>query len=500
MEKSFTGIGFLFLLIVGFAAACDTGCNNGVDSTCYNYSDTYDRVVASTTISYYCNIDTDNFTVRQSSGFCLNDFECVSGYSCVSGTCTGSFSDVIMANTLLQSFVFGLCPIDENSGYFCSNVTVLNNATNYSDLSCGEDFFAKCYSCNEGLYYDKDLGLCITGICDSKPGCSNVSINNTEVTGEYCSDSKLCYACGADFGWDLSLSKCVMKKCVSSPGCLNVTNLTDAYVVENRICDAGKTCFSCGGSRKWNSTISECVLSSTTTNGGGSWDTISFSDLELKTGVYKIFSAWDRVFFNFAGRSYQFKLTSVETNRIIYDIYPSTTMLNQNLYTFQERKYDLDSDNVYDFKVSLADISSRRANISLKFINEPYSTGVVDNNYVADTPILDVETQVNLDTVDNSDESVVSESFVTKYMWTLIVIGVVFIALLIGLIFYMISRKNDTPLHGVDHPASAGNPIAPNQPRPPVMPGNAPVVAPIKGYGPLPPRPFASQNPQFRQN
>ncbi|MEI7718297.1 MAG: hypothetical protein WCI72_00385 [archaeon] len=462
---------FLILFSAGFSLAAE-------GDLCDNYGES----VTEGNYHFYCDFNTSTLKQQGTVGaVCMNNFECVDGYSCLSGTCTGSFNELLDKYAQANALVSGYC-LD---GPFCSNISGLANANLLTNKNCsyrGAGFF--CYQCKDATYtFNDTLGACITGICSSTPGCLSSRVNNSVNNSNYCSGTQQCFSCDSDYVWNTTLSQCVMKSCTSTPGCLNMTNLTNGLVVPSRVCSTG-TCFSCISGRSWNSSLSACVLSSTSTT--STWNTVSFTFAELTAGTHKLLSVGDKVPFDFAGRTYFFGLLGADS-KISFKIDP--TFNNQNLYLGESRAFDLDSDGAYDLNVSLLGLSSGKADVNLKFVSVSYlTTDPTESEPYSPEP------------EQTPEPSNPTPGFFEKNMWALIVIGVVFIALLIGLIFYLISRRNDTPLHGTDHPASAGNPIAPNQPRPPVMPGNAPGAIPAGGYHPLPPRPFASQNPQFRPN
>lgn len=472
----------LFLCVSFVSAICENGCEDEFGG-CYSYGET----VTVSLISKYCDVDeAGNYVLldRKSTGACLNDFECVEDYNCLSGSCTRAVTNLLdQYYSGLFLDIPGLCFAPK---LFCSNTSGLANAKNLSVKNCsfeGSGYF--CYTCNEGYSYNNALDICTKGLCEDTGGqfCMNRTLaNSSEEEGYYCVSPKKCYTCDDNFIWNSTLSQCVLKSCTSSPGCMNITNLTNGRLVENRLCDEG-SCFTCNAGYKWDVSSSRCILSSIGSSGSSNLASVSESDLIV--GAYNLIGLNEGVSFTFAGLSFSFKLFGIDSSKISFEIHP--TFLNQVLTSGKSNNFDLDSDGVYDFKVRYAGVSSGNANISLQFISEPYVsnepakiTDIIDNNPIP------LNQQSSTDVEDPENKNIT---------WALIGIGIVFVLLLILLIVYLILRKKKSK-------SSSQNPVNPvsQQPRPPVAPSNSHVNYPVGGYRPVPSvqqRPVVSQNPNI---
>lgn len=480
MKKYFFIASVLFL--IGFVFACDTGCENSQDlSKCYNYGD----VEKIGNLFFFCDSETDALSKpRENGAECVNNFECSVGY-CVSEVCNGYYADIIQVNAVLSESAPGLCPeFEDTTGtYFCSDSLFVANAAQLTAKTC--DSTSYCFKCNSSAYtYNSTLNICTKGLCDVTPGqfCLNASVSNSsEKEGYYCSNNKKCFSCDSNFDWNSTLSQCILRPCTNSPGCMNITNLTNGQIIENRRCDVG-SCFVCKSGYSWNANTSMCVLSSNSTSIPMVKVAVSSSD--LAAGTYNSLSINDRVSLSFAGRTYYFDLLGIDYSKITFEIYP--TFSNQILSSGSSRGFDFDNDGTYDLKIIYAGVVSGNANVSLKYVSEPYATQTPEvitttNN----TPVVPIA----------PSPSTATDSSFTKNIWIFIVIGI-FVILLFILLFVYLLRKNTASKP--DLAGSSSNNPAPQQPMPPVMPGNAPRGYPIGGYRPLPPRPSMPQNPIFR--
>jgi hypothetical protein len=498
MNKLFLSL-LSLLIFFSFVSACDTGCVQG--GVCYNYGDQ----ILIGQVNYYCDYLTDSFKLTKASGSCDNDFECNPSYNCISATCTRYFSDLIEANSLIQSYISGACPVITGGDYFCSNVTGLTNANLFVNLSCGDDAAYSCYTCKNG-YYNSTLGSCITGICKSTPGCLSSPINNSVNSTEYCSDNKKCYSCeSSDYLWNATIGDCILRNCDSTPGCMNLTNLSNAFVTGLK-CPSDQSCFRCNSNRAWDVNSSSCILA---TISDSAWYDVSFSVTDLDLGSYKPVSSRDKIAFTFASRSYYFGLLSVNT-KISFEIGIDSAsgnvtplIRNQVMYPGESRNFDLDSDGTYDLKVGLNNISSGKANISLKFISENYVVGDDDSDntydysddsgYVEDSSL---DTQVDSGSDLELEGSAANESFVQRNLTVISVLGLIIVLLLIGLLFFLLKKSSMAKKASeTQTPASS----SPSQPRPPVAPSNVPTSYPVGGYRPLPVRPVQPVQPVPQQ-
>jgi hypothetical protein len=472
----FSFIILLFVFTFGFVIA-EESC---LTQTCNSDNET----LTVGQISYYCNVLEGVFcTAKQSGESCLNDFECVSPYSCLGEICTGEFNSIVNGYNLIAELLPGYCPAyeDESRTYFCSNSTNVSNAFMLANKNCTANY--NCFKCNGTAYtYNSTLNICTKGNCESTTGqfCLNASVlNSSEKEGYYCSNNKKCFSCDSNFDWNINLSQCILRPCTSSPGCMNITNLTNGQLVENRRCDVG-SCFICKTGYAWNANTSSCVLSS------GSISTtmvkVPVSASDLAAGKYNLLGLNDRVSLSFAGRTYYFDLLGIDSSKISFEIYP--TFSDQILSSGSNRGFDFDNDGTYDLRISYAGIASGNANVSLQYISEFYATQTPEV-ITTNTPQTSVPVdQVPSTAVDSSKSNI----------WIFLIIGFIIILLIIILFFFLV--KNGNP----SKPSSTRptNP-APQQQRPPMAPGNAPVANyPVGGYRPMPPRPVMPQNPQFR--
>lgn len=472
MKKVF--ILFCLIFVVGFSlAACDNGCESG--ASCVPYGDI---VVLSQVpyVSNYCDFESDGMIQQKTSGSCLNDFECSPGYSCLDEYCTNEYNYFIQGYNAIIANVSGLCYGED---YFCSNVSV-SNASVLSNKNCsfyGTGF--SCYECNNNFYYNSTLGKCITGICSASPGCmNNSSILNASMNTDYCADNKNCFSCDSDFEWNATTNSCKMKQCTSSPGCMNMANLTNGMVVSNRYCSAG-TCFVCRSCYVWNSNTSSCIYSSSCNSGNVSWSSVYFSSSDLSSGVYKLLSSHDKVEFSFQGRNYWLGILGVDSSKVVFKI-EYTGVSNYNLFSNTSAGFDLSGDGVNDIRVSLAEISNGKANMSIKFLT------VSDVNSGNGNPIVygqqgtsGASQNVNTGTSagDVTDLGSLNSIFSESKIWILIVIGLVILILIVILAIYLAKRKSKSDTN-VNNQAY--------QQQSPVAPANTPGVYPVGGYRPLP--------------
>jgi len=471
VNKMKTYLFFLSVLFfISFVFACDTGCKNDQNpSKCYEFGD----VEKIGNIFHFCDSETDSLIQTKKNGdLCVNNFECSIGY-CVSGVCNGYYADVIDVNEIFSQESEGLCPeyYDRTNTYFCSNSVNVSNAIKLNSKLCKEGY--SCFKCNGSVYtYNSLLNICTKGLCESTSGqfCSNVTIlNSSEEEGYYCSDNKKCFSCDSNYDWNNTLSQCIMRSCTSSPGCMNITNLTNGQILENRRCSIG-SCFTCKSGYRWNVNTSLCVLSS------GSISTtmvkVAVSSSDLAAGTYNSLGLNDRVSLSFAGRNYYFDLIGVDASNILFEIYPIYS--NQILSSGSSRGFDLDSDGTYDLKVIYSGLVSGNANVSLKYVSEPYS--------LSSSEVVGTTSFQPSEPVSPSSSSITPKHEDESNIWIFVVIGV-FIVLLFILLFVYLLRKNTSSK------SSLGSSSAPSQPRPPVAPSNVPNGYPVGGYRPLPVRP-----------
>ncbi len=469
---------FIFLIIfsfIGFTLA-EESC---LTQTCNSDSET----LILGQVSYYCDIIEGVFCTKKSSGeSCLNDFECVSPYSCLGEICTGEFNSIVNGYNFIAELLPGYCPAyeDESHTYFCSNSSIVSNAFKLINKTCKDNYF--CFKCNSSAYtYNSNLNICTKGACESTPGqfCLNSSVSNSSVEeGYYCSNNKQCFSCDSNFDWNSTLSQCILRECTSSPGCMNITNLTNGQIVQNRRCDIG-SCFICKSGYKWDVNTSLCALSSNSISTIMVKVAVSASD--LTAGKYNSLGINDRVSLSFAGRTYYFDLVGIDASKISFEIYP--TFSNQVLSSGSNRGFDFDNDGTYDLRISYAGIVSGNANVSLQYISEFYATQTPEVITTQTPPIPIPGDQVPSTAIDSSNSKI----------WIFSIIGFIIVLLLIVLFFFLL--KNNT----VSRSSSAGpaNSASPQQ-RPPIAPGNAPMGYPAGGYRPMPVRPAMPQNPQFR--
>jgi hypothetical protein len=477
MKKILILICFLFL--VNFSLAiCYDGCESG--TSCMPFGDT--KTVNQYT--YYCDLN-GSLVQQKTSGVCLNDFECASGYSCLDEICTNAYNYFIQGYNMIIANVSGICYGED---YFCSNISV-SNATILVNKSCS--FYGVgfgCYKCNSNYYYNATLGKCITGICSANPGCmSNSSIVNASIGTDYCADNKKCFACDSDFEWNTTANACKMKQCTSSPGCLNVANLTNGNMVQNRYCSTG-SCFACKPCYVWNSNVSSCVYSSSCSSGNINWSSVYFSSSDLASGVYKLLSSHDRVDFTFQGRNYWLGILGVDSSKVVFKI-EYTSVSNYNLFANASASFDLSGDGVNDIKVSLAGISNGKANMSIKFLTVS-DVGNGNNNGQQGTSESPSGSDLGTSGDDATDLGSVNSIFNNKNVWWLVVIALIILILIIILIVYLI-RGNKRNKGNVNNQVY--------QQRPPVSPGNAPTTYPVGGYRPPQPVPMQQKNIQPNQ-
>lgn len=470
-----------FIFVTSFVlAVCDYGCAGG-GGACLSYGDT---VTIGPSI-YYCDIDSGTLVVQKTSGSCLNDYECVSGYSCLDETCTNAYNYFIQGYNALLANISGMCYGED---YFCSNLTI-NNATALTSKNCsyaGSGF--ACYSCNSPFYYNSSLGKCITGTCGAAPGCmSNSSLENASVNTDYCADNKNCFACDSDFEWNASENKCKMKLCTSSPGCMNITNLTNGNRVNNRYCSSG-SCFVCKSCYVWDTNSSNCVYASNCNVGSVSWSDVYFSNGELSSGTYKAVGVYNRVNFSFESRSYWLGVLGIDSAKIVFRLDPIVS--SYNLFVGSSGGFDLNGDGVSDVRVTVSSVSDSNANVSIKFLTvtdnpDPNHNNNPNNPTPAPNPNVNTNTNVD-DPLNLGSSSVMGSIFAKKNLWWLVVAGLVIIGLLVWLIMYLVNKPTNS---------NSGTNSQSYQQQPPVGPGNTPGNYPVGGYRPMP----VQQNVQSAQ-
>jgi hypothetical protein len=420
----------LFLCLVfftGFVFACD-GC---LDSNiCYSFGDVIQNQI--TGQSLYCDYNSHTFLSVKGEGVsCQNDFECASGFKCLSGSCTNSFDNLLADYNLLmqtlnnQVFCMG-------ANYFCYNksLSAPANASNLSSYICDQD--TTCYQCNANLTWNDSLNLCIKGICSSTPGCLNQSsLLNASINGFYCSIGN-CFECGADFDWNATNQSCQMKACSSTPGCLNQSNLTNGRLISNRFCSSG-SCFACNtaSNYRWDNSSRSCVYSATISVSPTDWTTIQFSPYDLQQGTEKTLGEYDRLQFSFEGRSYYLGVSSIDTSasKITYRIDPVLT--NLNAFVGVDNKFDLNSDGKLDISVNLVAVQQSGARIILKLIQEN------SNN---ELPSDENSNQNNGGTTNGEVEESTNSEDMT--IWLIVALLVfVFILIVVILIVYLVKSK-----------------------------------------------------------
>jgi hypothetical protein len=352
------------ILFLGFVYADCDGCFS--NNICYDFGNVTTNSL--TGVKYYCDYSTKSLIqVKAEGASCENDFECSSEYSCLGGKCTANVAGFLSAYNTVLAYTQNISLCIE-SNMFCYNSS-LSAPLNSTALNNTCDIGLRCYSCNSGLNWNSTLSKCIKPICQTTPGCLNISsLTNASVSDNYCVVGS-CFSCDSDFDWNSTNQTCQIKQCSSSPGCLNQTSLTNGRIVPNRFCSSG-SCFACNTTEgyRWNSITNSCVYSTTIVINPSDWNTIQFSSYDLQQGTEKVLRAYDRLQFSFDGRPYYLALNSVDSSgaRISYKIDP--ILNNLYAYTGAENNFDLNSDGKLDILVQLVSISSNSATVKLMAI------------------------------------------------------------------------------------------------------------------------------------
>jgi hypothetical protein len=386
-------------------------------------------------LTQYCDLSGNWVNQKLTEGVCLNDFECTEGFLCLSDKCTSS---AVFANvTGLISEFETLSSSCFNDGYFCYNGTIPVNSTSSTKNCSYAGLSASCYKCNTGFSWNETLKLCITGICNSAPGClTNSSILNGTKNSNYCATGS-CFDCDSDFEWNNS--RCQLKQCASLPGCLDSATNNSLFVLQARNCSVGKTCFACKSGYVWGVNESQCVLSSGTVS--GSWSTITFSDSEFKIGTTKALGVYDRVYFSFESRSYWVGLISILSNGVNVRVDPVISSRFLNLNT--ENKIDLNNDNIYDVKLILESVSGGKAYINIESISEKYGNSGYEPSPTP-TPSPSPSPTPNAGIILFGDDATQVAGISLGYL--IIIFSVVLIMLIILIIFFVVDGNKKSQI------------------------------------------------------
>lgn len=417
MKKLFFFLfGILFLSFV--YADCDGCFSNNV---CYDYGNVTSNSL--TGVKYYCDYSTKSLIqVKTEGASCENDFECSSEYSCLGGKCTANVAGFLSAYNTVLAYTQNISLCIE-SNMFCYNSS-LSAPLNSTILNNTCDIGLRCYSCNSGLNWNLTLSKCIRPLCQSVPGCLNISsLNNSSVSDNYCNVGS-CFSCDSDFDWNSTNQTCQLKQCSASPGCLNQTSLANGRIVLNRVCSFG-TCFACNTSEgyRWNESLGSCVYSSNIVTDPTEWNTIQFSSYDLNQGTEKVLRAYDRLQFSFDGRAYYLSVNSVDStgSRINYKIDP--VMNNLYAYAGVENTFDLNSDGKLDISVKLVSINSAGATLKLMSVQE--SSVPLPPVSPAPSPLVEPSTP--------------SQDYT---LWIIVGVAVIIFILLVIVIVYAVRYKN----------------------------------------------------------
>ncbi len=409
-------------------------------------------------LTQYCDLSGNWINQKSADSSCLNDFECVDGYSCLSDQCVnselavGSLSELIEEVSQLNASCF-------NDGYFCFNGTAPINSTSSTKNCSYAGASASCYKCDIGFSWNATIGKCITGICNSAPGClTNSSILNGTKGTDYCATGS-CFRCNDDFVWNNS--QCELKPCTYSPGCLDSATNNSLLVSLERNCSVGKTCFACKSGYVWSINESQCILSSGSVP--ASWSTLTFSDSEFRIGTTKAFGVYDRIYFTFESRQYWVGLISFLSNGVNVRIDP--VIASRFLSPSVENKIDLNSDEIYDVKLVLQRIDGGKAYINVEKISESYGSTTNQNGGNGDTGGYDIPGGGSGNEVSNPAIVLFGED-ATKVGgiplgYVIIIFSIIILIFIILIIFFVVSsKKKQVVLSSVGQPTNFQQPVS----------------------------------------
>jgi len=215
----------------------------------------------------------------------------------------------------------------------------------------------------------------------------------------------------------------------SANNTIAITGLTDA-IDYTSVVNCTDVSGNIGNSSTLNFTTSASAATTTTTTGSsgsgrGGTPTYFPTEDQLERGYTASLGKHWKLKFKLVGEDHQFILDEIFLNKIQATI--SSDPIEFELGVGETEKFDLNNDEVYDLKINLSKLATSRATISLQSINER----IVNASPAEENPFED----------EGIDEGNIRDS-----RWDLPpyfkVIGIVLVLFILGVIVWIILRKN----------------------------------------------------------
>ncbi|MBR9704623.1 hypothetical protein GOV12_04370, partial [Candidatus Pacearchaeota archaeon] len=171
------------------------------------------------------------------------------------------------------------------------------------------------------------------------------------------------------------------------------------------------------------------------TSSGSTSTTYTISDSKLNSGYTKAFMKGDKARFVLFNKTHYFKVISVSDSEIEYNLTSQGKLPVTNDY-----KVDLNSDSIYDIKISYTSYNniSKRANLKIIKISEDVFTKVDDIQKSVDivTGTTSDDTTTSKDTTSDIVGNVVDQAKYNFESWIVAVVIIISIIIFVVLIYY----------------------------------------------------------------
>ena len=259
------------------------------------------------------------------------------------------------------------CWMTLNNGLTNNTLVLTGTSYNYTNSSIGNGNYLAKFYCNDSVNN-------INNTLTSNFTVDTIAPNLTLSLGSFSTTTLNITITAADATSGLNGT------CVSS---LGIVAGTSSIYADGLSCGTGYnfnvTCYDFAGNS--NNSLFVGTTDSCPSNGQGSSSYSSPSASELVTGFSKSMYAGEAVTFKSGNENHLFILTNVRSNSVNIQLSSKTILATLNVS--EEKKFDLNNDSYYDISVKLNNITSGKADITLKSINESVTALMAATNATA---------------------------------------------------------------------------------------------------------------------
>jgi hypothetical protein len=163
------------------------------------------------------------------------------------------------------------------------------------------------------------------------------------------------------------------------------------------------------------------------------------SDLNNLNGYIKILGTRERIKFNILNKEHHIGVLSISSSSESTIIQIMSNPMNVTFKVGEEKKFDLNNDNIYDTSVKLNSIVNKSANITIILINEPVNSMIKENNYSGNV-LNKTENTTIKKTETNLKKS--PQSPLIFIVIIIILVGLIITVLLVMRFIYKLKGKN----------------------------------------------------------